>query len=228
MREYAERARKELRYFPHQFLEMLNDQHGYDIAVSLVSGSRASSGFYKLAEMNRLDLTVEALVVESRWHQLFEVEVLQAARKRLTEFGYAFPEDAWTQGAPKAPENQPTPRIPVVVDRIIRDGPLASALKSLHEHKCQRCGIQIVLPGNRQYADAHHIRPLGSPHDGPDENANLMCVCPNCHVLLDYAAVPIDLSILNSVSGHDIDPAHVEHHNARYMKGTTCSDPVGL
>ena len=37
----------------------------------------------------RLDLTVEAVVVENKkWHELFEPEELERARRRLVAYGY--------------------------------------------------------------------------------------------------------------------------------------------
>lgn len=38
------------------------------------------------------------------------------------------------------------------------------------------------------YAEAAHIRALGSPHNGPDVIENVLCLCPNHHVLFDNGA----------------------------------------
>jgi hypothetical protein len=216
MRRYAERSKKELGYFPHQFLEMLNEQQGFDTAISLILGKKPSSGFYKMAEFKRLDITVEALVLQPAWSKLFGDDVLQAAYRRLDEFGYEFPEESWFPGSPKSNDNPSPQRVPITVDRIVRDGPLALEVKILHDHKCQLCDLQIVLPGNRLYAEAHHIRPLGNPHDGPDIKSNLLCVCPNCHVMLDYAAIPLNPANIRHINGHQIDLAHIAHHNQRH------------
>lgn len=102
-------------------------------------------------------------------------------------------------------------RISQTVSRIIRDTAMSSAIKLLYEDVCQICGACIDLR-TRTYSEAHHIRPLGAPHNGPDALGNLICVCPTCHVLLDYAAVSISLDGLQIVR-HDISQDHVAYHN---------------
>jgi putative restriction endonuclease len=53
------------------------------------------------------------------------------------------------------------------------------------------CGIRLKgLAG--PYAEAAHIRPLGAPHHGPDTADNILCLCPNHHVLFDHSGVMID------------------------------------
>jgi len=38
----------------------------------------------------------------------------------------------------------------------------------------------------------HHIRPLGRPHDGPDEPENILVLCPNHHTDFDYGRLTVD------------------------------------
>jgi predicted restriction endonuclease len=73
------------------------------------------------------------------------------------------------------------------------------------------------LPKGFFYCEAHHIRPLGSPHDGPDEESNLVIVCPNHHVLLDYGAIRLSKELLAS-SSHFINQAHIDYHNTAIHK----------
>lgn len=110
-------------------------------------------------------------------------------------------------------EPSPTQRVEQRVSRIIRDTALARELKLKYDHHCQICGHRVEING-RGYCEAHHIRPLGSPHNGPDHLSNLICVCPNCHVLLDYEAMPITSSALK-ISKHQIAEAYINHHNSR-------------
>ena len=50
---------------------------------------RQSDGYSALAERGRLDLTVEALVVEdARWRAQFTPEEIEKARRRLALSGY--------------------------------------------------------------------------------------------------------------------------------------------
>lgn len=102
-------------------------------------------------------------------------------------------------------------RVDQRVTRIVRDTALSSELKLLYDHMCQLCGEVIKLCG-KDYSEAHHIKPLGKPHDGNDKQNNLVCVCPNCHVQLDYAAIPFELSMLK-VLKHKIDSSNIDYHN---------------
>jgi hypothetical protein len=105
----------------------------------------------------------------------------------------------------------PSARIPTVVSRIARDTGIVRRLKIKYGFRCQICGERIELKSGF-YCEAHHLRPLGIPHDGPDVESNLIIVCPNHHTQLDYTAIPIDPSKLKQCL-HGIDLLYVEYHN---------------
>lgn len=109
---------------------------------------------------------------------------------------------------------EPPGRIQTTTYRILRDTELARRIKRLHKYKCQICGLTIRLPDGSHYAEAHHIRPLGSPHSGPDIVGNVLCLCPNHHAELDIGASQITLSRLRIRDGHTIDPKYIEYHNS--------------
>jgi putative restriction endonuclease len=74
--------------------------------------------------------------------------------------------------------------------RIVRDTKQARRIKELYDYGCQMCGTRLEgLAG--PYAEAAHIRPLGAPHNGPDSPDNILCLCPNHHVLFDHGGVGI-------------------------------------
>lgn len=104
-------------------------------------------------------------------------------------------------------------RIETTIYRILRDTALTLRLKFLHKYKCQICGHTINLPDGRLYVEAHHIKPLGEPHNGPDVIENIICVCPNHHVELDYGVSKIDLSLLICSTNHIIESQYVDYHN---------------
>ncbi|KOV22240.1 hypothetical protein ADK58_28110 [Streptomyces sp. XY152] len=82
----------------------------------------------------------------------------------------------------------------------------------------------MVLPSPRHhYSEAAHIR--AREHGGPDLTENLLCLCPNCHVLFDAGAYVLtdDLGVVDTVTHrlqaelkrhqwHYINPDHVRHH----------------
>jgi putative restriction endonuclease len=116
----------------------------------------------------------------------------------------------------------------VFVQRIIRSTLVAQTVKDLHKHACQVCGQCIETPAG-PYAEAAHIQPLGSPHNGPDVAENILCLCPNDHVRFDFGELMIrddlavmsragaTLGILRMVPGHKIDSAYLDYHRKHFV-----------
>ncbi|WP_287182522.1 hypothetical protein [Mesorhizobium sp.] len=87
-----ETAKSEAGYTASVFLGMLGRQGGVLTAKQLINGTKPSDGYTALFERGRLDLTVEALVVENeKWHSLFSAAELALAKKRLRDYGYQVP-----------------------------------------------------------------------------------------------------------------------------------------
>lgn len=75
-------------YRPTYYMEMVHRHGAYQAAVDLVRASQPPAGFTRLYEMARLDLTVEALVIEPRFVDLFSQEDRDSALARLRKYGY--------------------------------------------------------------------------------------------------------------------------------------------
>lgn len=116
-----------------------------------------------------------------------------------------------------------------VVTRRVRDTAVAHEVKALYDFRCQVCGETIEVPGGG-YAEGAHIIPLGSPHNGPDSLSNILCLCPNDHVRLDYGAIWIadDMTVTCTVTGsalghlhrvpaHRVSIASVRYHRAKIV-----------
>lgn len=104
--------------------------------------------------------------------------------------------------------------------RIVRDTKHAQRIKALYDYCCQVCGIRLESNAG-PYAEAAHIKPLGIPHNGADSINNLLCLCPNHHVLFDYGAFSIadDLSLLGMEGTLTIDKQHeIYVDNLRYHR----------
>ncbi|EPY09234.1 hypothetical protein PAALTS15_00035 [Paenibacillus alvei TS-15] len=101
----------------------------------------------------------------------------------------------------------------ITVYRILRDTELARSLKQLHKNKCQICGNVLNISEDRVYSEAHHIKPLGSPHFGPDIGENIIILCPNHHVLLDYGAIELDMNHIFNIKIHKISEEFINYHN---------------
>jgi predicted HNH restriction endonuclease len=101
-----------------------------------------------------------------------------------------------------------------VIRRPKRDPKIVLALKKIYGYRCQICNTRLELPS--PYAEAHHTKPLGFPHFGPDVLKNLLIVCPNHHVLLDYGAILIRLDKITIE--HEVSFEFVEYHNQHIYK----------
>lgn len=98
------------------------------------------------------------------------------------------------------------------VNTIQRNKKLVVNLKKLYENCCQICGLQLEISKDVYYSEVHHIRPLGNPHNGPDIKSNMLCVCPNHHVLLDMGSIEISLANL-IILNHAVDQSCIDYHN---------------
>ena len=114
-------------------------------------------------------------------------------------------------------------RLLIEIYRILRDTELARKIKALHKNICQVCGETILLRNGETYSEAHHIKPLGKPHNGPDIAENIIILCPNHHVLFDYCAISLEADSLRSVQGHVIGSAYIAYHNARIFQDSDAS-----
>jgi hypothetical protein len=116
--------------------------------------------------------------------------------------------------------------------RIIRDTALVSELKEIYEYTCQVCGSRRRRGAKSGYAEGHHLRPLGRPHNGPDIEQNVLIVCPNHHADLDYGTLEIDPETLvinhgydDAISGrtlrmaekHSLEREYIRYHNEKIV-----------
>jgi hypothetical protein len=86
--ESARISKEELGYMPSYFLRMMRENGGILTAKILINEKKIPDGFTQMYLRNRLDLTIEAIVIEPQFRALFTPEELQKAEKRLKECGY--------------------------------------------------------------------------------------------------------------------------------------------
>lgn len=112
------------------------------------------------------------------------------------------------------------------VDRRIRDETLVRELKELYDDTCQVCGDRRLQGVAAGYSEVHHIKPLGRPHDGPDEKSNMLVLCPNHHADFDNGVIVAaprthelshlyDDSVSETLSvdeGHHPDDKYLQYH----------------
>jgi putative restriction endonuclease len=161
--------------------------------------------------------------VEDYWHEIGKSGHLiwRYRLTRLQDPTHGTDEPYLEQSPVEEPsEITPAPRREGRVLRVVRDTRQARLFKELYEYRCQMCGIRLDgIAG--PYAEAAHIRPLGRLHNGPDTPDNLLCLCPNHHVLFDHGGVTIgeSLSLLGEAGELTVHPRHkISEDHLRYRR----------
>lgn len=81
------RAKKELRYNPTRFIQMLAQYGGVETAKKLIADAlqtgKTSDGFTTLYLCGRLDLTMEESVCKPKYQSLFSPEEIEYCKKVL-------------------------------------------------------------------------------------------------------------------------------------------------
>ncbi|MFK5894348.1 MAG: hypothetical protein QM504_14090 [Pseudomonadota bacterium] len=73
----------DLGYAPTRFEQMIENSHPVEVAKKFVVSSEFQSGFKELKKMGKLELTVEGIMVKTKFSSLFNSGELTAAQWRL-------------------------------------------------------------------------------------------------------------------------------------------------
>ena len=113
--------------------------------------------------------------------------------------------------------NQTTQRRRITTNSIIRNPAIPERLKEIYNYTCQICNIRLEVNGN-PYAIGAHIKGLGSPHNGPDSQDNMIILCPNDHYLFDAFGFSIndDFTLIGKEGSLNLNTSH--HINLDYIK----------
>ena len=79
---------KEHSYSPTYFLKMVYEQGAVKAAKALLASKEPAEGLFTLWKIGRLDMSIEAMVLDSRYESLFTEEERKIARKRLADLNY--------------------------------------------------------------------------------------------------------------------------------------------
>lgn len=96
---------------------------------------------------------------------------------------------------------------------IDRNRVIVKKLKTHYDNTCQICKIQIELVSGEKYSEVHHLHPLGE--DGYDVAQNMIVVCPNCHIELDFGK-KINISELTIKEPHFIEEKFLDYQNNKH------------
>lgn len=124
------------------------------------------------------------------------------------------------------------------ISRRIRDSAASRRVKAYYANSCQICGISLVGIAGRRYSEGAHVRPLGRPHLGPDNESNILCLCPNHHTQFDIGGLIVsdDLTVTDAEGNlvgrvtfrgsHKVDPGHFDYHRSLWTDSTADGPPT--
>jgi hypothetical protein len=84
----CEELRKEHGYNPTYWVRMVHEHGAVQAAKLLLRASNAQEGLFRLWELKRLDMSIEAMVIDPQYGSLFSEEERKLARKRLDDLGF--------------------------------------------------------------------------------------------------------------------------------------------
>jgi hypothetical protein len=90
-REYLRLSRlyyEEYGYHPSRFLQMMKEYGPVQTTIKLVMDPVLHEGLTKLWELGRLDISVEATILQEPYCNLFSDDVLNKAKEKLEKLGY--------------------------------------------------------------------------------------------------------------------------------------------
>lgn len=141
------------------------------------------SGLERLANLNRLDLSFETLVLKEPWSQFFTANELQVARGRLNVMaGGILPEEVdntLTEGA----------KYQLFVNKYERNAEARRLCLQHYGTDCSVCKVnlsKVYGPVADSFIHVHHLRSLSTiGHQYKiDPIKDLRPVCPNCHAII--------------------------------------------
>ncbi|WP_410007056.1 HNH endonuclease [Aequorivita nionensis] len=119
-------------------------------------------------------------------------------------------------GEDKNDTKENTIRVLREIEIILRKKNLVARIKKLYNNTCQICETKVLIGKNKYYSEVHHVIALGKPHNGIDALENMICVCPNCHIELDFKAIPLNENMLK-LKHHTISSKSIDYHNKAYL-----------
>ena len=191
------------------------------VPITVIRGSQHASEFspdsgYRYGGLYR---------IESAWKQVGQ-SGFKMCRFRLFYAGDNY-DTLETQDSVLKPNTAPSRRKEGTVLRIIRDTKISRDIKKLYSYACQVCGVAIKTKSGL-YAEGAHIKPLGRPHNGYDSSDNMLCLCPNHHVMFDKGSFSIedDFSLIGELPDlpgsirmnpeHEVDISNLKYHRTSH------------
>lgn len=204
-------AGKQTGYWGRRFYQAVKRKGGLATVKPMLTPRSASQrkGLDAILEAGRPDLSVEAVVLESRFRKMFTADELKAAVERLGEYGklaavkakereQLYPDDLppgidYAEGAKKQ----------IRVNAYERNTKARDACLKHYGRLCCVCDLNFEKRYGslgKDFIHVHHVNPLHliSKAYKVDPVADLRPVCPNCHAMLHRTDPPISIEELRA------------------------------
>jgi 5-methylcytosine-specific restriction protein A len=168
-----------------------------------------TDGFRRLSDHDRLDLSVEAVVLDPQWRHFFTPAELRAARSRLDEVGFfgrvPLPKARTVEfGADEIDPLMTFPeglRTTIQINAYERDPKARQSCIQHYGAKCYICEFDFAAVYGELgagYIHVHHLLQLAMINGQVLTNPirDLRPVCPNCHSMLHRQSPPITIGEL--------------------------------
>jgi len=205
------KAGKETGYWGNYFLRSVKQNGGLRTAKRMLKerlkNPSDKKGFHALIEAGRPDLSVESLVLQPRFRNLFTLDELAEAKRRLEDVPqYAkrvrIPsENIYADELSDEKEYKEGAKKRVVVNAYERDPKARAASLKCHGYACKVCGMRfqdIYGDIGKNFIHVHHKKPLAGRRATykVKPTIDLVPVCPNCHAMLHTSSPPIGVEEL--------------------------------
>ena len=204
-------AGKETGYWGRYFLRSVKKNGGLQTAKQMLSkrleNPSEKKGFLALVEAGRPDLSLENLVLQPRFRELFTSNELDEAKRRLASIhkyaqrrtipvdeiyaGDLLEEQEFAEGAKKR----------ITVNAYERDPNARGACLKRHGYTCKVCGMNFLdVYGDigKHFIHVHHKKQLAGRRADymVKPTIDLVPVCPNCHAMLHTSSPPLGIEEL--------------------------------
>jgi 5-methylcytosine-specific restriction protein A len=204
--EIYETAKRECRYNATRFLQKIRKDGGLRAAKAWLlkrsGGNKPAQGFLKLLDYGRIDISLEAVVLQEPWNTLFTPEELTVAQKRLQKYSNVSAHAPvlipapLTVGEEESDERFSEGQVSQVMVNAYERNPHARAACIAHYGaRCYVCHMDFgerYGPTVKGFIHVHHLCPLsaiGEEYE-VDPVADLRLVCPNCHAVIHSRQPP--------------------------------------
>ena len=75
-------------YKPQIFITMCLDEGAVNASKNVINSEKVTEGFTKLWNLGKLKLSVENIIQEPEWHELFSDEERKKSKKRLKDYNF--------------------------------------------------------------------------------------------------------------------------------------------